>query len=132
MDVTREQALRYRHHRHRPVGGASSADHPLLDLGVQDTGGPSAAGWALALRRVEVAAADLVYAWTLRGAPHAYRRRDVEVLRDPPTSDGSRRTGTRSSRGSPAGERRTRRPPCVDTVRGRHEADPHQRTRSTP
>ena len=36
---------------------------------------PTASGWALALRGAQVPAEDLALAWTLRGAPHAYRRR---------------------------------------------------------
>lgn len=76
MDVTREQALRFRHHQQR-LRGEGHDDGPILDLGVQDTGGPNAARWALALRGYDVDDGGLVYAWTLRGAPHAYRRREV-------------------------------------------------------
>jgi hypothetical protein len=77
MDVTREQVLRFRHHQQRLAGAGAQDDCPILDLGVQDTGGPRAARWALALRGCEVDDARLVYAWTLRGAPHAYRRREI-------------------------------------------------------
>ena len=54
-------------------------DTAVLDLGVQDTG-PDGGLWALANRGVEVASLaerDLVTLWTIRGAPHLYRRRDV-------------------------------------------------------
>lgn len=51
-------------------------DAAILDLGVQDTG-PDGARWALALRGVAVPAEDLVMLWTLRGAPHVYRRAEV-------------------------------------------------------
>ncbi|SDD07101.1 winged helix DNA-binding domain-containing protein [Glycomyces harbinensis] len=53
------------------------ADTAVLDLGAQETG-PDGALWALAVRGVEAPAdADLVWLWTLRGAPHAYRRSEA-------------------------------------------------------
>jgi hypothetical protein len=84
VTVARRDVLRFRFRRHqldRPEGSASSAtDVDLLDMGVQDTG-PDGAAWALHVRG---APADtkgaLVLAWTLRGAPHAYRRTDIRAV----------------------------------------------------
>jgi hypothetical protein len=61
--------------------GLTAAD--ILDFGVQDTG-RDGASWALANRGVPVASAtelescpDVALAWTLRSAPHFYRREDL-------------------------------------------------------
>lgn len=51
-----------------------------LDLGVQDTG-PDGSAWALALRGASPGSSDVALAWTLRGAPHAYRRTDLAQVR---------------------------------------------------
>ncbi|MBZ2197574.1 DNA glycosylase AlkZ-like family protein [Occultella gossypii] len=80
VTVSRAGALRYRWRRQglAQAGPVSVAEAPALDLGVQDTG-PMGSAWALWLRGVDPATAEteLALAWTLRGAPHAYRRADL-------------------------------------------------------
>lgn len=92
-----EDVLAFRWRRHqldRPERSAPVEEIDLLDYGVQDTG-PDGAAWALAIRGAAVDGAavdgaaipkalvgvdDLVLAWTLRGAPHAYRRSDLDAI----------------------------------------------------
>ena len=83
--VSRQDVLRFRfrrHELHRPPGSITDpSEVAILDYGVQDTGHDGAA-WALAVRGAELDQLpdDLPLAWTLRGAPHAYRRADLAAV----------------------------------------------------
>ncbi|WP_109507907.1 winged helix DNA-binding domain-containing protein [Nocardioides speluncae] len=83
--LTREDVLAFRvraHQLDRDAGAGTLADTTILDTGVQDTG-PDGARWALAIRGVDVTTVtddDVAMAWTLRGAPHLYRRADLGAV----------------------------------------------------
>ncbi|MFC6342627.1 winged helix DNA-binding domain-containing protein, partial [Nocardioides hankookensis] len=70
--IGRDQVLRFRVAAQQLDRGGRHRDAAILDLGVQDTG-PDGARWALEIRGARVPEDDLVLAWTLRGAPPAYR-----------------------------------------------------------
>lgn len=78
MELTGRDVLGFRVRAQQLDRDAGSvADTAVLDLGVQDTGTDGAA-WALLLRGLPAPPADeLVLLWTLRGAPHLYRRADL-------------------------------------------------------
>jgi hypothetical protein len=79
--VTRRQVLGFRVQAQQLDRESGSLDDTaVLDIGVQDTGADGAL-WALAVRGVESPAEeDLATAWTLRGAPHVYRRADLPAV----------------------------------------------------
>lgn len=87
MEVTREQVLAFRAAAHGLGDAVAAPRDPLdvrvLDLGVQDTGSDGAR-WALALRGADPGAGldpeHLVLVWSLRGAPHVYRRTDAAAV----------------------------------------------------
>jgi hypothetical protein len=83
LTVSADTVRRFRFWRHQldrePAEGVAGGDVALLDFGVQDTG-PDGAPWALSIRGANLPVEDLVYAWTIRGAPHAYRRTDVAAI----------------------------------------------------
>jgi hypothetical protein len=83
--IERQQVQRYRVQAQQlDRESGTIADTAALDLGVQDTG-PDGALWGLEVRGVDTAGLgaaaehhdDLVWLWTLRGAPHCYRRADA-------------------------------------------------------
>lgn len=85
-EITPQQVLAYRRVAQQLDRAADTAlsNTAVLDLGVQDTG-PDGAGWALVNRGVDASAVadsdgDLVLVWTLRGAPHFYRRADIAAV----------------------------------------------------
>src|SRR3954447_8967287 len=81
MGISREQVLRFRVHVQQldREPGDASTEAAVLDLGVQDTG-PDGARWALELRGSAPDPAELFTAWTLRGAPHVYRRSQAAAV----------------------------------------------------
>lgn len=80
--LTVTDLARVRFHRHdldRAPGAAPPDGPALLDLGIQDSG-RDGAGWALAVRGHDAGLDGMALAWTLRGAPHAYRAADLAAV----------------------------------------------------
>ena len=81
IPVTRRQVLGLRLRAQQLDREAGTvADTALLDIGVQDTGADGAL-WALELRGVDhPPPGSLTTVWTIRGAPHVYRRTDLPAV----------------------------------------------------
>ena len=79
MRFSRVDVLRFRVRAQELHRVESGTDAAVLDLGVQDTG-PDGAAWALAIRGASIPDEDLALAWTLRGAPHFYRRAEIAAV----------------------------------------------------
>ncbi len=82
--LTRDQLIAFRWRAHQldraPRSAAGLHDVALLAFGIQDTG-QDAARWALANRGLaEYDEDDVLLAWTIRAAPHLYRRSDVAAI----------------------------------------------------
>lgn len=76
LAVDRTTLLRFRVHAQQLDRSGAHHDARVLDLGVQDTG-PEGFRWALEVRGARLDPDDVLLAWTLRGAPHAYRRTEA-------------------------------------------------------
>jgi hypothetical protein len=81
VQLTRADVLAYRVRAQQLDRTAGTlADTAVLDLGVQDTGADGAL-WALAMRGVtDPPDGELGTVWTIRGAPHVYRRTDLAAV----------------------------------------------------
>ncbi|WP_020109597.1 DNA glycosylase AlkZ-like family protein [Nocardia sp. 348MFTsu5.1] len=77
--VTRQQLLAARWHVQQAGRDGKASDCDILDYGVQDSG-PDGAPWALRIRGAVVPDENLAVAWTIRGAPHYYRRSDLTEI----------------------------------------------------
>jgi hypothetical protein len=80
VSVTRRQVLGFRVRAQQLDRESGRLEHTaVLDIGVQDTG-PDGGLWALTIRGVDVSRLsdnELATVWTIRGAPHLYRRDDL-------------------------------------------------------
>lgn len=78
--ITRSQILGFRVRAQQlDRDSGQLANTAVLDIGVQDTG-PDGGLWALTNRGVDASklpATKLATVWTIRGAPHLYRREDL-------------------------------------------------------
>jgi DNA glycosylase AlkZ-like len=79
MELTRQQVIAYRVRAQGLLREKTSADElAVLDIGLQDTSGSAALSLDARLRKSEPVPASLALAWTMRGAPHLHRRRDLD------------------------------------------------------
>jgi hypothetical protein len=84
--ITRAQVLGFRVRAQQlDRDRGTLANTAVLDIGVQDTG-PDGARWALAIRGLpadragDPSPADTALVWSIRGAPHLYRRKDLNAV----------------------------------------------------
>ncbi|MGH3334643.1 MAG: DNA glycosylase AlkZ-like family protein, partial [Nocardioides sp.] len=79
MKLSRVDVLRFRIRAQELHRDDARPDAAVLDIGVQDTG-PDGAAWALAVRGSQVPSEKLALVWTIRGAPHFYRRAEIAAV----------------------------------------------------
>src|SRR5436305_15005125 len=81
MQLTRQQVIAHRVAAQGLLRDGSSVDDlTVLDFGVQDTSGSARLSFDARLRHPVAIPDSLALAWTLRGAPHVHRRRDLDRL----------------------------------------------------
>lgn len=76
--ISRAQVLAMRWHIQQLGRSPGAEDCDLLDYGVQDTS--PGAPWALHIRGADLSDESLAAAWTIRGAPHYYRREELDEI----------------------------------------------------
>ena len=79
MELTRQHVIAYRVAAQGLLRDGTSPDQlAVLDIGIQDTSGSAALSLDARLRKPEPVPGSLALAWTMRGAPHLHRRRDLD------------------------------------------------------
>ena len=81
LSLDRQQVIGYRVAAQGLLrDGSSVAKLAVLDFGVQDTSGSARLSLDARLARPTPVPSSVALAWTLRGAPHLHRRRDLDRL----------------------------------------------------
>lgn len=81
MQLSRQQVIAHRVAAQGLLRDGSSVDElAVLDIGVQDTSGSARLAFDARVRRPVESPDSLALVWTLRGAPHVHRRRDLDRL----------------------------------------------------